>query len=1230
LAAVIFIIAGSVVLLAWPPPAARARPRTRAPAGPIYRSHSYSPAERAADLVARMTTSEKASQMVSGQSPPIPRLGVHSYGWWNESQHGVSYLQLSPTGSTTPLVDTTSYPVNLSLGSTWDPGLMYREATAISDEAREIAPGNVFNLDYFAPTINLSRDPRWGRNDETFSEDPALTAAIASQYVNGMEGKDQQGRLLPQAGGYLKTIATLKHYAANNSEVNRLGGTADVDERTLREYYTDAFRLIIEHSHPGALMAALNSVDGIPASANEHLLDTLARQTFGFGGYVASDCDAISTIVAYHRWRPPGWTRPLNNTEAHAFANAAGDDLNCTAGTGDVLNSRTLLPAAISEGIRTQSDVYNAGDLDNSLLRLFTARMQTGEFDRLAAEPWVRAARARVRPGSWVDSDANHAVTETPARLELAHEVADRSLVLLKNAPINRRDGSVGPVLPLRVPRSGQFRVAVIGALANSGGMYLGGYSSVQGPAGVANEVNPYAGIKRAIQAINPSAVVDFYNGFTGGGAAAGLVNIDPSAVAAAAGYDDVIVYAGTDRSTAGEDADRPSLTLPGAQAQLISDVAAVNPNTVAVMETIGPVELGGFESQVPAIVWSSYNGQRKGDALADVLLGRYDPSGHLPFTWYQSTSDLPAITDYRIRPATGYPGRTYMYYQGPVSYPFGYGLSYTTFRASNLQLSHPAADANDTVHVSLQVTNTGTVSGKDLVQLYVTPPRSAAWLQPPIKRLAAFRQVSLAPGQTRTLTLSLRVADFALFNPRSGRYTVFDGRYGIQISSSAANADVELGAWLSVHGKLLTIPSVVTAKPAMPGDAARGIQARVMFPEDEVVLPQLTVAMNDDSLYGSLGPRHVRPLPRGARVRYSSDGPGVVSVDKRGLIRTLRDGVATITATVSYNGTSRSTQFVVRVLSELDRLSVDGTPLPTFQPDSYDYDVIVPKFRKPRKPPKRKKGHKRRLQPKLPAIPRVTVSTPDRSARIRIAQARALPGIARVTITGRDGITQTYSVHFARPAGSDEFSGPRLEPAWSWLRPDPATAHFVSGSLVLGAQPGDLTTHTARNVLLQPALGDWAIETRMTLNLPPHADTQQAGIIAYQDDGDYLKLDWEYRSGAPRLTETSTDSLSGAPVGQILASLPTAGRIGTSVWLRMVKRGPRYTTYYSADGVHFAQLYSVGASLSDVKVGLFALSGASTLNDLSAAFDYFRLSQSGLTLGSTGSLSKASLASIR
>ena len=218
-----------------------------------------------------MTVEEKAYQMNSSQAPAIPRLGIAAYGWWNESNHGVNASTITPTGNATTLTNTTSYPSDLSMGSTWDPDLVYREASLIGDEARDTAPDNRLNLDFYAPTVNLARDPRWGRNDEAWSEDPTLTAILAGQYVNGLQGQNQQGELPASARGYYKAIATLKHYAANNSEFNRRNGSSDMDQRTLREYYTKQFADIVKSAHPGSIMSSYNEVNGVPAAASVQL-----------------------------------------------------------------------------------------------------------------------------------------------------------------------------------------------------------------------------------------------------------------------------------------------------------------------------------------------------------------------------------------------------------------------------------------------------------------------------------------------------------------------------------------------------------------------------------------------------------------------------------------------------------------------------------------------------------------------------------------------------------------------------------------------------------------------------------------------------------------------------------------------------------------------------------------------------------------------------------------------
>jgi beta-glucosidase len=1179
---------------------------TSTAATPIYMNRSYSFAERAADLVSRMTLAQKASQMNSSYSPAIPSLGVPQWGWWNEALHGVSREQLLNNANATTLTNTTSYPDDQSLGSTWDPSLIYDVASSISDEAREVVTNNTENLDFYSPTMNLERDPRWGRTDETYGEDPFLVSKEVSQFVDGMQGQTQQGQLLPGSDGYLKTVSTIKHFTGNNSEVNRLTGSSDMDDRTLLEYDTKAFRDVVAQSHPGSVMSAYNEVNGTPAPADEYLNDTLLRQTFGFSGYMTSDCDAVYEIANGHHWQPPGWSRPVNNTERNALAVATGEDLNCQEGYHDGFNYGNSLPTAASQGIPTASDTFNANDIDTSLTRLFTARMQTGEFDPSQDVPWVTKARASVPQGSWQSSDANNAVTETPARLALARTAADEATVLLKNSTGN---ATTGKLLPLKIPTSGTYKIAVVGSLAHPApaSLYLGDYASIQGTAGQANDVDAYTGIKNAVQAINPNAAVDFIRGFTGTSDTTPTCcsTIDPAALTAITngGYDAVLVVVGTDGSLASptcvgcgtESSDRTAITLPGAQSSLINQVAAVNPNTIVYMQTLGPMDVTSFEPNVSAIVWSSYNAQRQGDALADVLLGKYDPSGRLSATWFKSLGEIPEpITDYSIRPNGTNPGRTYMYYNGTdgaVQYPFGYGLSYTTFSFSNLHLSRTPLNANDTLHVSAEVTNSGDVAGREVAQLYVGEPDAPASLQRPIKRLEGFQLVSLNPGQTARVTFAIKVPELAFFDQNANRWSVDDGRYSIQVGSSSADSDIQLQGDVNVSGSLTPQLNVLSAKPVMQGDPARGIQQRVMFPEHATVVPQLTASMSDDTLYGYIKAGSSKRFPTGMRFSFRSDHPSVVTVAADGTITTGVNGVATVTATATYRGVSRTTSFVVRVLSELSGIKVNGVPLLGFHPDTVGYDVIAPE-----------RG----------GVPRLSATTPDPSATLAITQPAAIPGAGKIEITGPDDVTTTYTVYFAHRARSDEFNGTDVGPQWTWIRRDPATEQVGNGSLTITPETGDLTgaTNTARNILVQPALGNWAIQTKLTVSSPPHTATQQAGIIAYQDDDDFLKLGWEFSSGAARLSETTEDSLSGTPVNQVLTTIPTAGLVsGDTIWLRMVKNGSRYTTYYSTDGVNFVQIYNVGASLSDVNVGLFAFNGAATSTDLTAAFDDFHVS---------------------
>jgi beta-glucosidase len=566
-------------------------------------------------------------------------------------------------------------------------------------------------------------------------------------------------------------------------------------------------------------------------------------------------------------------------------------------------------------------------------VRLFTARIETGEFDDENSVPWVKAARARLGGAPWVSNEANNAVTETPARLKQAQDSADQSLVLLKNQPAAGK----GSLLPLQVPHSGSYKVAVVGYPAHPQSLFLGGYSSVQAGAGAANNVDAYTGIKDAVTKADPNAQVDFLPGTISSTSDPTKTNVgtqtsvDPGTIAQVGGYDAVVVVAGTDSSTNSEDKDRSTLALPGAQAQLIQQVEAANPRTVVYLETTGTVDTRSFDASTPALLWSSYNGQRQGAALADVLLGKVNPSGHLPFTWYTDDSQLPAIGDYAIRPTASSPGRTYMYFTGSSSYPFGYGQSYSQFAYSNLKVA-PRADAEGTITATADVTNRGTVAGAAVPQLYAATPFEPASAQRPDKRLEAFSKVTLQPGQTKKVTLSFPVSKLAFFDEAANKFSVDPGTYQLQLAGSAADADIAQTAPVAVSGSLGSVPTVVTAHPVQNGDREADVAQRVMVDAGSTIDPQLTVSLDDQTLHGYVSKGESSPLPAGLDVQYRSDDPRVVRVGPHGELQAVGSGVVTVHVTARSKGHAVSTAFTVdvaplQITSEPTATLAKGTP---------------------------------------------------------------------------------------------------------------------------------------------------------------------------------------------------------------------------------------------------------------------------------------------------------------
>jgi beta-glucosidase len=871
---------------------------------PIYLDTHYSFSERAADLVSRMTLPEKVAQLHTNSAPAIARLGVQQYTYWSEGQHGINTLGAdSNNGGVGGGVHATSFPTNLASTMSWDPALVYRETTAISDEIRgeldkslwgtaqnNIGPSasNYGSLTFWAPTVNLDRDPRWGRTDEAFGEDPYLVGRMAGAFVDGYQGQTLGGA---PTTPYLKVAATAKHFALNNVEDTRHSGSSNASDADIRDYYTAQFRSLVQDSHVSGLMTSYNAVNGTPSPADTYTTDALAQRTWGFNGYITSDCGAVGDVAgrSSHGWAPPGWTDSVvggantwTNTATgaqvpadaggQAYALRAGTDVNCTGGEATLGN----IQAAIKAGILSE------GVIDHALVQLFTVRMQTGEFDPASKVAYTRITKAQI---------------QSPEHQALAEQVAANSLVLLKN---DRLPGSSAALLPANP--AALNNVVIVGDLANT--VTLGGYSGDP-----ALQVNAVQGITAAVKAANPNATVTFDACATSTTATAPAA-CSAQTQTAIQGADLVVVFAGTDANTAGEGNDRDSLAMPGNYNSLISQVAALgNPHTVLSMQTDGPVDIEGTKGDFPAIVYSAYNGESQGAALADVLFGKQNPSGHLAFTWYRDDSQLPPIENYGLSPAdTGGLGRTYQYFTGTPTYPFGYGLSYAGFAYSKIHAT-PAANANGKATVRFDVTNTGTVPGATVAQLYVTSP-AAAGVQLPAKQLEGFAKTEvLKPGQTQHLSIAVNVPDLAVWDEQQHKNVVRDGTYTLQLATDAAHPVASTP--LRVTGAITPRVRYVTVQPDQvvftPGDTLDLTAKNPWIADDTAQAAQhqsadgIVEAVNNDESFVNLAAKHVS---------YSSSNPDVATVSRTGIVTTHANGAATIR--VSVGGVTGSTPIVV------------------------------------------------------------------------------------------------------------------------------------------------------------------------------------------------------------------------------------------------------------------------------------------------------------------------------
>ena len=833
-----------------------------------YQNPALSAAERADDLIGRLTLDEKVKLMMD-QSPAIPRLGIPQFQWWNEALHGIGRNGYA-----------TVFPITMAMAASWDDQLLHQVFTAVSDEARVKAQqakrsGNIQryqSLSFWTPNINIFRDPRWGRGQETYGEDPYLTEKMGLAVVRGLQGYTYDGKTIDSK--YRKLLACAKHFAVHSGpEWNRHEfNIENLPERDLWETYLPAFKALVQEGQVAEVMCAYQRIDGQACCAQTRYEQQILRDEWGFQGLITSDCGAIRDFL-------PRWHNVARDgAEASAKAVLAGTDVECGS-------EYKNLPEAVRRG-----DIKEA-DLDRSLRRLLIARFELGDFDPDELNSWTKI------PESVVASDAHKA---------LAYEMARKSIVLLQN-----RDG----VLPLD-----RTDIVVMGPNANDSVMMWGNYAgyptrtitALEGIVSKARKLNPNGNIRyiqgcgltrsevmesRFNEIIDPlgnqGIQATYWNNTEMKGAPAATVTIgnavrlsnggntvfapgvnledfsarldgtfvptrdetlifdisgddkirllvngdtivdiwkvrqriqgDKQAISVKAGHhyriqidyvqekgygalnfdikkqvtptadellaqigdaSTVVFVGGISPSLEGEEmkvsepgfrgGDRTSIELPQAQRDLLAMLHHAGKRVVFVNCSGSAIALTPELESCDAILQWWYDGEQGGTALADVLFGDVNPSGKLPMTFYRSTDELPDFLDYTMK------NRTYRYYTGEPLFPFGYGLSYTTFKIDKLTYSNN--------QVRVRVTNTGRRPGTETVQVYL---RRKADTDGPLKSLRAYQQVELNAGESRTLTIDLPRRRFETWDTATNTMRVVPGVYELMVGSSSADRDL-------------------------------------------------------------------------------------------------------------------------------------------------------------------------------------------------------------------------------------------------------------------------------------------------------------------------------------------------------------------------------------------------------------------------------------------------------
>ena len=705
---------------------------TAAAQTPAFRNPALPAEERITSLLSLMTVEEKVLALGSFDSG-VARLGVPATGF-SEGIHGL--VQRGRPDRGLPAITTTQFPQPPGMGSTWDPELVRRAGGVQGAEARYITQTGKSRfpvLMTWGPQADLARDPRWGRSEEVYGEDPFFDGVMATAFARGIIGNDPR---------YWQAAPLLKHFLANSNENGRMSSNSQFDERLYWEYYSVPFRMAFQQAGANAVMASYNAWNGTPMTLHPVLREVVIGQ-WGVQ-IVSSDGGAVKNLWEDHKVLPDQKAAVVAALKAgiNQYLDRALDELR----------------AALKEGLISEAD------LDEALRRKFRVSLKLGLLDPPEIVPYSKVHQG---PAPW----------DSPEHLAISRTMALESIVLLKN------DGT----LPLR---KGALRsVAVIGPRADT--VHWDWYGGTPPHA-----ITPLQGIRDAVG----SKVAVSYAADDAGGAA----------LKAAAASDVAIVVVGNhptcgpnmakewtkdgdtvpcaDPGEGREGRDRETLAL--SQEELVRKVHAANRRTVMVLVSSFPYTVTWSQEHLPAIVHMAHSSQDEGWALAQVLFGDYDPGGHTVVTWPASEQQLPPMMDYDIRH-----GRTYMYLQGAPLYPFGHGLSYTSFDFARLRTDKPAMAADGQLEVSVDVTNTGEVAGDAVPQLYVQHLRSK--VERPALQLAGFSRVHLAPGQTRTVRIPLAASQLAYWDAGRKAFTVESEPVRLLIGASSADirlrADVEV-----------------------------------------------------------------------------------------------------------------------------------------------------------------------------------------------------------------------------------------------------------------------------------------------------------------------------------------------------------------------------------------------------------------------------------------------------